>query len=255
MSSRTAKLVACLVLGSFSANADAANWERYQPAWHVGDAWVVETAGRHVVRRAGAVEKRRWRLVVSGLDALEGRKCWRVDVFRQPAVGRQPNAILWYDEHSKTLRRTELKILSPNGVRTVSESFEAPGGQPYPALSSIAAPPVSLPLFHSATKSAQSFFYLTGNRHPEEKSGRGIGFAHEVTQQVAIAGAGQAEVATIAGFEKSAGARDSATVVIRGANQTVQQTWQTGLPWPTTSVQGDVNSRLISVHRVKPRGN
>ena len=256
MNSRTATCLACFLLGSLGANAPAANWERFQPAWRVGDAWVVETVGRHFVRpaNAGPSSTRRWRLVVSGLDALDHRKCWRVDVFRQPVASRRPTATLWYDEHSKTLRRTELAIDSPSGSRTVTESFHAPGGQPYPAMSSIATLPVSLPLFHSATKGTQSFFYVSGNGLPQEKSSSRIGFAHEVTQQIAETD-DESENSAAVEFEKSAGPRELATVVIRGAKQTVRQTWQAGLPWPTTSVKEGVKSRLISVHRVDPRNN
>ena len=249
---RTLGLPACwlLVAGSLSLTLAAdIDPEGFRPVWQVGQRWTVETESVQIqVRREATdqpvVQKVRWQFHVQATEPLDGRDCFKLAITCASA-NDQPATVLWVDRQTMTLRQLQTQLQTPDGRRTVTESYRADSGQPFPAFAPLSVPPLELPLFLAGTKGTQTFSYEASSGPPGVKAVGDLGFAFSVRQDLQQVDEDQVKELLPADFTKGLEKKPILEVRLKAGRSQVRQLWQPGLPWPVFSDNGAAKSRLV----------
>jgi hypothetical protein len=238
-----------------AAAGDDVPADKLKPHWEVGDQWVVETTSQ--VQQSGTDGKQKpkskpiqWQFTVQKPEPNDPKGCYRVEV-KCLTPGRQPAAVLWADQKSLALKRVETQLPVQGQWRKVVESYQSAGDQPSPVLGPLTALPLDMPVFQSGTKSLQKFTYEAIAGPEGTKAVGDLGFAFEVDQHVAPAGAEQVKGLLHEDFAKELTARPAVEVKLVTSERTVRQLWQPGEPWPSYSSNGRTEARLVKVVRAK----
>jgi hypothetical protein len=223
--------------------------EAFRPHWKVGQKWIVETVGlQSAVRKArpAATANRpvRWQFHVVTAEIIESRKCYRIQL-RCLEPGEHPQTTLWVDEESMTLRQIQIQLPSPEGFRTVTESYRSDSGQPFPAISAFTVPPIDLPLFVAGAKGTNSFQYRASTSPDGAKDTANLDFSVSIQQRFSTPGEKELQRLMPAPFSKSAENKPVVEVRLRAGRSEVRQLWQAGFPWPAYSTNGVATARLI----------
>jgi hypothetical protein len=229
--------------------------EAVRPHWKVGDRWIVETVTRMLPSGAAEAQALRspavqWQFTVAGVEKLNGRECFRVDVCcLQPATG--PKSSLWIDRRAMCLRQVETQLPVPGGYQSFTESYEFVGDQPSAVLGPLTALPVDLPVFLSGQKGLQKSGYEAVAGAIGTKALGDVGFAFEVEQEAGQATPEEAKGLLSESFTKDLAARPAVEVRLKGVDRQVRQLWQAELPWPAYCDNGTTVSRLVKVTPAK----
>jgi hypothetical protein len=254
--SATIVFVCRLSLAAGSAG-DVIDSEQYRPQWKVGQQWVVEIVSlQNQVRRdlpAGPPStKTQWRFTVRSIETIEGHDCYKVEVKCLASKSPEPETVMWVDRQTMTLRKVETRLAVQGGTRTVTESYHAPSGQPFPAFAPLTVPPIELPLFLSGTKGMQTFTYEATNGPEGVKAVGEIGFTFAIEQQVTRPNEDEIKGLLPDDYAKGIEKRPTVEVQLNTSRTKVRQLWQPGYPWPLYSNNGVASACLIQV--IEPNG-
>lgn len=226
--------------------------DAFRPAWHVGDRWTIETQTRQIqVGEPPAPtplgKPVRWQFTVQGDEKVGGRDCFQVQVLCQlPADRPQPQTTLWVDAQSLALRQVQTQLTVGGQVRTLTESYQFPGQQPTPVLGPFSALPLDMPLLLGGrTKGTQTFHYEAIPGPGGAKAIGDVGFAFEVTQDLATQSPEKARNLLHGDLIKSLEDRPLLEVKLKTCERSVTQLWQAGTPWPAYSENGTTVARLV----------
>jgi hypothetical protein len=235
--------------------------ERLRPKWRVGDRWVIETQSLQLQRReepapGGARSAPlTWRFTVQAEEIVAKRPCFRVQAECQDANVQAPVTRLWVDRESYALKQVQTQLAVAGEIRTITESYEFPTGQPSPVLvAMMVVLPVDLPIFQQAdTKGAKKFEFEAIAGPAGVKALDELSFAFEVEQKIDGAQPEQVKGLFHNEFAKSLTREPIANVQLKTGHRTVRQLWQANLPWPAFTDNGMTRSRLIKVDSVDNR--
>jgi hypothetical protein len=242
----------CYLLGAVAMGGEQIDAEAYRPVWKVGQQWIVEIVSlqlqvRHDLPPAQPSTKVRWRFAVRSIDTVDGRECFRVEIKCLASQSPEPETVMWVDQQTMTLRKVQTRLAIAGGSRTITESYHAPSGQPFPALAPLTVPPIELPLFLSGAKGTQTFTY-EATSGPEGIKGVGdIGFTFAVEQQLASPDADEIKGLLPEDYTKGIQQKPTVEVRLNTPRTKVRQLWQRGYPWPLYSSNGVASARLIEV--------
>lgn len=234
--------------------------EKLRPRWKVGDRWVIETESQQVQRRE-TIDKKTppskpltWRFTVQAEEQVAERPCFRVQVQCVDPQVQAPITRLWVDRDSYALRQVQTQHTVAGEVRTMTESYAFPTGQPSPVVvAMLVLLPVDLPVFQQAdTKGAKSFEFEAIQGPAGVKAFDELSFAYAIEQSVSGAQPDQVKGLFHEEFSKSFTREPLANVQLNTRHRQVRQLWQANLPWPAYSDNGVTRSRLV---RVEPAGD
>jgi len=132
-----------------AAMADAAaappRGQQFQPKWHVGDRWTVETESRQLqtANPQPSSVKARWRFAVQAVERVAGENCFRI--VAQPLEAEQPETVVWVDRKTAAIRQIQTQLPTPAGYKTVTESYRS--STPSPVVGPLSVLPIALPQF------------------------------------------------------------------------------------------------------------
>lgn len=225
------------------------------PKWDLGDEWVVETTSRPLQIRDEAGPETvcrpiQWQFAVQRFEKTLADDCYRVEIKCLVEGAEQPTTVLWVDKKSRALRQIQTQLPTPDGFRTITQSYEFSSGQPSPVLGPLTALPVDLPLFVGGeAKGMQTFTYETHTGPPGTKKVGELGFAYQVEQQVTPMTSEQVKGLVHDSLTKGLTNEPVVEVQLKNGLQQVRQLWQPGLPWPVYSKNGSTECRLVKVTR------
>ena len=234
--------------------------EKLRPRWKVGDRWEIETQTQQVQRRetidkdAPLAKPLTWRFTVQAEEQVAERPCFRVQIDCLDAQVQAPVTRLWVDRDSYALRQVQTQHTVAGEVRTMTESYAFPTGQPSPVVvAMLVLLPVDLPVFQQAdTKGTKSFEFEAIPGPAGVKAFDDLSFSYSIEQSVSGAQEDQVKGLLHAEFSKSLTREPIANVQLNTRNRQVRQLWQANLPWPAYSDNGVTRSRLV---KVEPAGN
>lgn len=226
--------------------------DAFQPVWHLGDSWTVETRTRRVQagEQPGETTEGRpvaWQFTVRAIEKVHERDCFRVEVKCLSDSGRfPPQTTLWVDTQALVLRQFQTQIRVADSVRTLTESYDFPGQQPTPVMGPLTVLPIDLPLLLGGRmKGSQTFTYEAIPGPSGTKAVGNIAFAYEVAQDLDSQPAAQARQLLHADFAKALEDHPLLEVKLKTVDRRVRQLWQAGLPWPAYSENGTTVARLV----------
>lgn len=235
--------------------------EKLQPRWKVGDRWDIETQTQQVQRRetitrdSSLAPPLTWRFTVQAEEQVAERPCFRVQIDCLDAQVQAPVARLWVDRESYALRQVQTQHTVAGEVRTMTESYEFPTGQPSPVMAAmLVLLPVDLPMFQQAdAKGTKTFEFEAISGPAGVKAFDELSFSYAIEQSVSGAQEDQVKGLLHAEFSKSLAREPMARVQLSTRNRKVSQLWQANLPWPAFSDNGVTRSRLVKVERAENR--
>ncbi len=227
--------------------------DRLVPQWHLGDRWIVETTTRPLQVRSDPAlvatsRAIQWQFSVQRYEKSLSDDCYRLEVRCLESKQPRPVTVLWIDRQTLALRQLQTQLPTPDGFRTITQSYEFTAGQPSPVLGPLTALPIDLPLFRAGqAKGMETFTYETHSGPRGTKAVGDVGFAYHVKQQIAPADADEAK--TLVGESLAKGLQQKPLVEVRivGPQRRVRQLWQPGLPWPVYCENGSTVCRLVKV--------
>ena len=234
--------------------------EKLRPTWRVGDRWVIETQPQPVQRRetlakdAPSARPLTWRFTVQAEEQVAKRPCFRVQIECVDANVQAPVTRLWVDRDSYALRQIQTQQTIAGEVRTMTESYEFPTGQPSPVVVATSVVlPVDLPVFQQAdTKGSKRFEFEAIQGPAGVKALDDLSFSYAIEQDVSGAQEDQVKGLLHEEFTKTLTREPIANVRLSTGSRQVRQLWQANLPWPAFSDNGVTRSRLV---KVEPAGN
>ncbi|MFO0819460.1 MAG: hypothetical protein U1A77_16045 [Pirellulales bacterium] len=234
--------------------------EKLRPTWRVGDRWVIETQTQPVQRReaiakdAPAAKPLTWRFTVQAEEQVAQRPCFRVLIECVDVNVQAPVTRLWVDRESYALRQIQTQQTIAGEVRTMTESYEFPTGQPSPVVVATSVVlPVDLPVFQQAdTKGSKTFEFEAIQGAAGVKALDDLSFSYSIEQNVNSAQEDQVKGLLHEEFTKTLTREPIANVQLSAGQRKVRQLWQANLPWPAFSDNGVTRSRLV---KVEPAGN
>lgn len=231
--------------------------EQLRPHWQVGDQWIVETATLQIQKSALHAQAERskvqWQFTVSRIDKIQGVECYQVEA--KPLVqGQAPITRLWIDRRSLALRQLQTQVPVAGELKTITESYQFPSGQPSPVQGLLTALPVDLPLFLSGgVKGTQDFTYQA-SAGPEGKKAMGdVGFAVSIQQETDAASPQEVKGLLGDDFTKDLDAKPVVEVRLKSPMGRVRQLWQAGYPWPVYADNGTTIARLVKTTAAQPQ--
>ena len=228
--------------------------EKLRPTWRVGDRWVIETRSQQIHRRNATPNPATpapltWRFEVAGEEQLAERPCFRLQIDCIDEGVQAPRTWLWVDRESYALRQVRTQATIAGELRTITESYEFPTGQPSPVVvAMMVLLPVDMPLFQEAeTKGTKKFEFEALAGPAGVKAVDDLSFAYTVEQEVKDAPADKVKGVLHDDFAKTLNRQPFATVQLKTANRNIRQLWSADLPWPALSDNGVTVSRLVKV--------
>jgi len=231
--------------------------EDFRPHWQVGDQWVIETRTRAVQTagfRADWLSRPvRWRFVVREAAKLAGTDCFRVEVYSMDAGPGDWVASFWVQQNSFSLREFQGRVLVGGQVRTITESYAFPAGQPSPVDTPFPVLGVALPCFWAdRMKGVQKFTYETTAGPAGRKAPGEVAFLVQAEQEVLDPPSEFVRRLPYADWQKDLDA-PTVEVRIRTPSSLLRQFWQAGQPWPIYWENSTTRSRLVEVQRASSR--
>jgi hypothetical protein len=234
--------------------------ESLKPHWETGQRWAVETVTRRrQARRDVAVPASappiRWQFTVSGVEKVQARDCYRLDV-RCQIPGPQPETALWIDQQSLVLRQITTQMPTPDGFCPMTVNYDFSSGQPAPVVGMLTALPVDMPLFLAGrSKGLATFGFRSSFGPPGQKAVDRLEFAHQVRQRITVLSTQEVSQLQQDPFAKSVldhsyakGLTSPPVTEIRleSHGRTVRQLWQAKRPWPIYCDNGHTVCRLVN---------
>ena len=229
------------------------NVRRLKPRWKVGDRWIVQTRTMQMQARRQVGQDDRgqpvqWQFQVQGTEKLAGTQCYKVEIKCLAESAMKPSTTIWVDAQTMALRQTKVELPTQGGSRSVTESYEFPGGQPAPVLGPLTALPLDLPLFlDEGTKATSQFVYETYVGPAGTKAIGEIGFTRGVRQDVGLKETEGVKSLLDEQFVKSLPTDPLVEVQLSSQERSVRQLWQAGGLWPAYSDNGVTQAKLLRV--------
>lgn len=234
-----------------------------KPHWQTGQQWEVETLNQSLQRGANLNQESKqkpilWQFAVLKPAKLGEHSCCRLQVQIKLGQEQQPFTTLWLDEKSLALRQMQTQMRVQGELRTMTESYRFKAGQPAPVITPLTAIPLDMPVFLEEGKAVlHKFSYEAFSGEAGKKAIGDVGFAFEIEQSIAPAGADAVKSLQSKGllsksFAKDLTAKPLTEVRLHAGRRRVRQLWQPGLPWPVYSSNGVCQSRLVRVLPPKP---
>jgi len=219
--------------------------QHFQPKWHVGDGWTVETQSRQpqtASPQPGSV-KARWRFVVERVERVAGEDCFRI--VARPVEAEQPKTVVWVDRKTAAIRQIQTQLPTPAGYKTVTESYRSSTAAP--VIGPLSVLPLALPQFpHPGIKSLDTYQYETISGPGGIKAAGDVGFSTQIRQSFSEPSADRIKGLFNDQHIKSLRDRPMVEVELSTPDETVRQVWAQGAPWPLFVDNGLTQARLVA---------
>jgi hypothetical protein len=233
--------------------------EQFKPRWKVGQKWVVETLTtqlqvRRDFKQTPKARPVQWQFEVQGIEKVDGKDCYKVQITCQVDDRNQPVTIIWSNTKTMMLQQLQTQFPVQGGFRTVTEQYKSAAGRPAPVLAPLTVLPLEMPVFlDNAGEKAlgpQEFSYQTVEGPGGTKEVDDVGFTFDVQQELAPATAKDAAGKVADNFSKGLENAPLVKVELKGPGKRgrqVSQLWQADQPWPVYTNNGSTVARLVKV--------